>query len=336
MAEIAFEYFLAGIETARGTAQENPTRRILAPGMISPLRERWRPEEARGLLAEYYHSADVRRWSEFEAEGAADVTVLPLLLNAIVEGGVTSPTTPTDGVLTRLWTFEPTLDADTLESMTLYWGDPNVQVFRATYCMIDELSIEADATGGDGVMMTLSGQGQFPSKNTPTSVPSAHLAPLLIPAKTQVWIDTTSAIGTTAVTGRVLSASLTINSGIARKWVASGPDSTLDFATIGRGRRHAELSLRFEVPDTTQYDLFEAGTSLKVRVRFNGPEIESVGVGPTTYYYYIEADVYGPVESIEWGENETNRTLDITIFSEYDSAAGYDFAIRVQNDQASL
>lgn len=531
MAEIPFEYLLAGIESGgRGVAEDPPTHYLNLAGTVTPRKARYRPNEARGVLAEYTRSVDVRRWSDFEGEGGLDVYTLPLILNCIAKGGVSAPVHPVGGVVgildvianvadgetvtigadvyeldvintdstdntaggswnnvtdpltvdlagagyanvrgvigegdlirieneimkctaivgtdhtfsrgrsgtanaahadaediyisaapggpgappanflvglvatltptqfaaawedefivesteavamrvvtpgaglrrfeitataqqapltvaetlagagnawqtgvaTYLWNFEPTMDADDLEAMTLYWGDPNVQAFRAAFCMPDDLTISADASGTDGVTLSLSGQGNFPSKTAPSSVPSALSGPLMLPAAMQLWIDT-GTIGTTPIAGRVVSAEVKIPGGIARKWLAVGPAGGLDFGAIGRGKRHAELKLVLELPDLTQYDQWVAQTSLKARLRLNGPAIVSVGVGPTVHYYYAEVDIYGPFDGLEWGEFEgSNRTVELTILSEYDESAGYDWAMRVQNDRATL
>ena len=455
MSELAFEYLLAALESVRGTPETAPTHYLNLAGTIAPKKERYRPAYSDGTLAEYRRSVDIRRWCEWEAEGALDVYTLPLILNTLVAGGIdgsgataatltvdpdginnaldytainggprgnhiyvayidpqahnsplnvdvenggikvylaTGPSgditttaddikaaiaahpvastlvtvadsggddgsgvvtampgaylsggigadvvTPPDGVLTRLWTFEPTMTADDLDALTLWWGDPNVQVLRSGFCMPDELTISADASGTDGVTLSLSGQGLFPTKTAPVAVPAQLKAPLLTPGAMELWIDTTSAIGTTPITGRLVSAEVTIPLGGTRKWLAQGPSGDLGFSKLGRGKRHVELSLTLELPDVTQYDLWVAETVLKTRVRFNGPLIESVGAGPTDYYHFVEVDIYGPFDALDWGEHEgTNRTIELTTLSEYDDAAGYDWRVRVQSNRGTL
>jgi hypothetical protein len=341
MAELAFEYLLAGLEAAGylGTPIDPPTHYLNLAGTLTPQKAIYRPPESRGKLAEYYRSKTVRKWSAFEAEGGADVYILPLLLNALVKGGVDEPgDQPADAVLTQLWTFAPTMDDDDLLALTLYWGDPNVQAFQAAYGQIDTLTLSADASGTDGVSMSISGQGYFPSKTAPASVPTMVEAPLLAPGDMQLWIDSgASAIGTTEIVGRVVSAEVTIPSGIVRKWLAAGPGGDLQFQRIGRQKRHAEMRLVLELTDTTQYDQWVADTALKARLRMNGSLIESVGAGPTSYYHYVEVDMYGKLQDPSWGEFEgTNRTLEMTLVSEYDSDAGCDFAVKVQSDQDEL
>jgi len=455
MAEIAFQRLLVALEATAGTPVNPPTRYLNMVGTVTPRKARYRPDESRGVLAEYFRSADMRKWSEWEAEGPLDVYTLPLLLNTLVAGGIdgsgatdaemttsltganndivwtavdggpqgnaisiqyinpaanSSPldvdvagsgkaikiylatdvggaitstaddlkaavaahpvasllvagvdaggddgsgvvtamaatyltggagadvTQPPSAVLSHIWTFIPTMNADDLQAMTLYWGDPNVQAFQAAYCMPDEVTVTADASGTDGVTLSLSGQGQFPAKTAPSSDPAMLAAPMLLPTAMQLWIDAVT-IGTTPVTGRVVSAEVTLPSGVTRKWLAAGPTSTLGFSAVGRGKRHMEMKLVLELPDMTQYDQWEAGTSLKTRLRLNGPAIETVA-GPLTYYHYSEFDIYGPVDGLDWGENEgSNRTVELTILSEYDTTAEYDWCWRVQTDRNAL
>lgn len=446
--EIPFEYLLAAIESTRGTPETDATRYLNLRGTLSPRKARYRPAEARGLLAEYYRSVDIRKWSEWEAEGPCDLYTLPLLLNTIVCGGVpgagsaaasvvidptgadnaleweavddgtagnqisveyidpdviNSPfeldlagnavrvylqtdgsgdiltiaddisaavalhpaisllvtavdsgvddgsglvtvmpqthlaggesdyvTIPGGGTLSRLWEFTPTMDADDLEAMTLWWGDPNIQPFRSGFCMPDELTITADASSDEGVMLSINGQGLFPSKTAPGVVPSFLTGPILLPSNMSLTIDTAT-IGSTGVTGRVVSAEITIPSAVTRKWLAQGATGTLGFSSIGRGLRHAELKLVLEVPDTTQYDQWVAATTLKTRLRLNGPLIEA------GFYHYLEFDIYGPFDSAEWGENQdSNRTLELTILSEYNDTATHDCCVRLQTDREAL
>ncbi len=327
--ELAFEYLLAALEDPRGTAATSPTHYLSLSGKVTPKKERYRPSESRGMLAEYYRSMDVRRWSEFEAEGGLDVYTLPVLLNTLVKGGVSTPSTPSGATLARLWTFEPTMTSDDLLALTLWSGDPNVQAFRSVFCMPDELTISADASGTEGVTLSIKGQGQFPTKNVPGSVPSVVVAPLLVPGAMEVWIDAAT-IGTTAVAGRVASAEVTIPLGGTRKWLAAGPAGGLNFQSLGRAKRHAELKLVCEVPDLAQYDQWVAETTLKVRVRFNGPAIED------GFYHFCEVDAYGPFDGLDWAENEGSRTVELTLLSEYNATAGHDWCMRVQNDRATL
>lgn len=333
MAELAFENLLMALESTRGTAVDPPTHYLNMAGTVTPRQARYRPDESRGSLVANYRSKTVRRWSELSAEGPLDNAVLPLLACMALDGSVT-PTTPGGGTNSRDWAFVPTITADDIDAATLYWGDPNVQAFKAAYMMLDELRIRSSTDGTDGVTMAIAGQGQFPSKDAPDSLPSQITGPLFVPGEMQLWIDTSSGIGTTPVTERFVSTDITIPTGVTRKWLASGAGASLNFTSTGRTKRAATLRLVLELPDTTEYDIFAGSsgdTTAKVRVRFNGPIIESA------LRHQVTFDIYGPLEFDSWGEHAgSNRTIALTVTSQYDSGLGADFQLVVRNDRSSL
>jgi len=334
--ELAFESLSAALESTRGTLITPPTRRFNMGGVMTPMQEKYNPPDQLGTLEEFYRSVIVRNWAEWEASGAVDVTAMPFILNMAVKA-VTSPATPTNGVLTRLWTFVPTLTADDLKSATVYWGDNvNALLFQGKYAMLDTMEITADASGTDGVMIDLAGHAQFPVHlGANPALPAIVVGPALIPAAMQLWIDTgVTAIGTTAVTGRVVSASVSVPTQVTYKYVATGPGGSITYDHIGRARRHIEAKIQFELADATQYDLFAAHTTCKTRIRFNGDLIESV---TPDYYNYLQFDIYGPMSEPSWGDLEgTNRTVEFTIISEYNSTLGASWAAYVQNTLTAL
>jgi hypothetical protein len=332
-AELPFEYFALALEATRGTAVTPPTHYLNMAGMITPEDEWYTPDESRGTLASAYRSRRVRQSAGWSADGPLDVNALPVLANMFVKA-VTAPTTPTNGILTRLWTFVPTMTSDDLKSATLFWGDPNAQIFRAAYAMGDTLTISSDASGTDGATMSASGYAQFPTKVSAPTLPAQANGEIVVGGRMQVWLDTSSAIGTTAVTGRVVSATHSIPAGTVRKWLANGPTGNLDFTRVGRTKRRITTTVVMELADMTQYDLYTGDSVAKLRVRHNGPLIESV---TPDYYYYVEVDTYGRMRLTNWGDLEgANRTVEFTIDSEYDTTLGADFALRVQNTRTTL
>lgn len=329
MAELAFEYLLAVLEATKGTPVNPPTYYLNMAGTIKPAQNVARPDESRGTLAAYHRSQVVKQWSEWNAQGPLDIYTVNLLAQMGVKGGVT-PTTP-GGTAPRLWTYTPTMTADDLKAATLYWGDPNVQAWQTAYNMVDSIKIMADAAAGGLVTLQASGRGRFPAKTAPASLPTMTIAPLLSATEMELWIDPTSAIGTTAITGRVLAAEVTINSGVTYKWLAAGTTGGQTFQSHGRKKRWAELKLRLELPDMTQYDQWAAHTSLKTRLKINGAVIE------TSYRHYVQFDIYGPFTALDWGELEgSNRVVELTILSEYASSPATDFSLVLQNDKAAI
>lgn len=333
--ELAFEAIYAALEATRGTAVDPPTRWLPFTGTLTPMRARYVPEETTGVLAARRRSKATRRWSELDANGPVDVAAMPFLMNMVM-GAVTSPSTPGGGTNSRLWTFPRVMTSDTLKAATMYFGDPNIQQFQAAYMMATEYKITGDASTEDGgVENSLKATGRFPAKDAANSLPSQSLSDLLIPGMAQVWIDTSSAIGTTEFTGGELTGfDLTVPTGVVPKWAAAGVTAGLDFARIGREKVSPSQVLTFEMPNTTIYDMFgsnDGDTIAKVRVRVNGGIIEG------SLRYYVQWDMYAPLEELSWTEiQNTNRGMQLTMNGQYDSTAATDLTIYVQNTLTAL
>lgn len=334
--EIAFETLYYVQESTRGTAVNTPTHRLPMTGVITPWEEWYEPDEDTGHLAEKTRASQVRKGTKFELEGALDPWYLPLWLENVLKSGI-SPTTPGGGTNSRLWTYTPLMTADSgtgaIKSATLHWGDPNVQYFRSAYNFADEITISADSAGTDGATIKVTGEGQPESKTSPAATPAMLTSiPILLPGKQQIWLDSSSSIGTTELTdARLISSEIVIPSGVTRKYNANGATATLGFTGIGRKKRRPEAKIRLEVPDTTQYDLYAAGTSIKLRVRINGALIEG------SLYNYVEWDIYGPLRNPTWGDLEgSNRTLEFTVPGVYDSTLGADVSVKCQSTRTSL
>ncbi len=325
MAEIAFERMALVPETVRGTAVTPPTKNLNIAGVITPMEEEYAPNDHLGTYEEVYRTAVMRRWAEWGGDGDVDIYVAPQIMEMVVKGAVT-PTTPTNGVLTRLGTYVPTISADNLDTATLYWGDPNIRMWQGGFGTIDTLEITSDSGGTEAVKWSMSGRTEMLVDLAAPTLPAVSMGPLLVPGNTQVWIDS-GTIGTTLITNRVVSVTHSIPVGWAYKFPA-GQTGIPTYTRLGRTKRRIETRIVFEVPDMTQWDMYEAETALKVRVRHNGPLIESV---TPDYYHYLEVDTYGPFRFGSWGEYEgTNRTMELIVRSVYDSGLGAGFSVKVQ------
>lgn len=334
MAEIAFESLYAALEATRGTAVDPPTRFLNLEGMIRPRRARWAPNENRGILAARSRSIATRQFSELDGKGPLDPQSCPFLWNTTLKA-VTSPAIPGGGTNSRLWTFARQMTSDDLKAMTVYGGDPGIQQFQSAYHLATEYKIMADAGTEDGVMQNYKSVGAFPAKDPANSLPAIAVGPLLIPGMMQVWLDSSSAIGTTELTaGELVAVELTVPTGVTQKWAAAGATAGRTHARIGRAKTSPSQVLTFEIPNMTIYDLFgssDGDTIAKVRVRINGPIIES------TLRYYVQWDMYAPLEELEWTEIQTtNRGMQLTMNAEYDSSSATDLTMYVQNILTAL
>jgi len=338
MAEITFESLRLALETTRGTAITTPTHLLNYEGSINPMRSRYRPKEKRGTRALNYRHVDTRSGSEWEAEGDLDSVLAPLLFNMAV-APLTTPATPSGATTARLWAHVGALTADDIKSGTLWFGDPNLtNQLRSAFATIDELVVENDATNEEVATVSIKGFAGKPTKVTApaaTSVPTGYTYPGQL---MQVWIDTSSAIGTTEISdARLLSVKHTIKTGAKAKYAARGPAHDLSLSRIGREQIVAlTTELTFEFLDFNQYDQWDAGDILKCRVRHNGALIETTAT-PTDLYHYVEFDTYGPFTEPEWGDNEgVNRTIKLIIEGQVDATLGSDIRVACQNNRTTL
>ena len=334
---IAFENFYLGLEETRGTAVA-ATHRIVTPGLLTPDRDPYRPEDVNGLLASRSRIAVIREETAWTADGAADAGILPIWLNMAVAAQDT-PTTPTDAVLSRLWAFLPSMTADNIETATLYWNAGGNQTFRAPFCGIDSLTFTADTGSSDASQISISGMGNALEKVADVTPIAAISGSMFQPRRMDMWLDTgATAIGTTAVTGaKLVSAEHVINTGVTYKPNATGPANTLGHSRLGRDRseRGMVTTITVEFDDDDLYDLWKVQTHAKVRIRHYGSLIETEAA--TDFYNYVEFDTYGPLDELGWDEHMgSNRTATFVIHSHYDPTDARDFAVRVQNTRTAL
>lgn len=335
MAEISFEYLALALEATRFTAVTPPTHYLNLKGMIVPKKSKYAPDENRGILAARPRSITTRKWAEWDASGGLDAKVLPVFANMMVQV-VTAPTTPAGAILSRLWTFTRAMTTNTLKTATFYGGDPAVQIFQGAGAIAKEMSINADGSGTAGTTFDISGVANFPTKVSAPSLPAQIIGGLIVPLDVQLWLDTTSAIGTTAITGRVVAASHTIPSGLQEKFLVTGPAGSRTYGRVGVAKTTPTTTITLELLDTAQYDLFQNDTAVKLRVRHNGVLIETTA-GPVDWYEYVEVDGYGTLSELAWEELEgTNRTVSFTLEHEYLPAIASDLLLKVQNDKTSL
>ena len=335
--KIYLETFQAALEATRGTGIAAPTHIFpMISGTLTPKIAEFKPIESAGIMTKQFRHTVTRNWGEFELEVPADTAYMPFLLNALVVP-LTSPATPAGATLARLWAHVPNQTADNIKTLTAWFGDTNVQMWLSDFAVMESISFTNDASSEEGATVSLNGYGNFPSKvASPTPAARITAGKLLPGMAMSLFLDTSSAIGTTAITGRLISATHDLGTGVGSgelKFLAQGEATTFDYSAISRNAEAVQLvtTITMEVIDMAQYDLFVANTDVKCRVRHNGALIES------GFYHYIEFDTYGPLRELEWGEHATgNRTVTFTIESQYDATLAAPFRVAVQSIQTAL
>lgn len=271
-------------------------------------------------------------------------TVAPAITITPVGGGsgasATAQIAP-QATLAKYWDFARVINADTIKTSTFYWGDPNQRMFQAAFGVLDSLTFGGDASGTDGSTMSVSGHGNFPTDLAAPAIPAAVLSPLIIPGKMQIWLDSyndanaTTGWGGTEVTGRIVSATHTLQSGATYKFVSTGPAGTITYTRIGRQRTHPETKFVVEFVDQNEWTKYKDHDVVRAKVRHNGPKIETVS--STDFYNFVEVYAYGKLDLDSWGELEgTNRTLEFTIQHEVEPLWNTDLRVGVQSTRSAL
>lgn len=331
--EIMGEVLLGVLEAARGTPLA-PTHKLnVATGqLLVPRKTVHNVASVTGTRAEYTTSRTIYEDSQLQPAGTLDLRQAQWWANLYAGAGVI--TTPGGGVLSRLHTHAPGMTADSQKSACFYSGDPDVQVWRAPYHMLDEYKITFDAAADEAAQFSATTVGQPWEPVADPTVPASVEPWPAYAMNADLWIDSGGdAIGTTHITGRLVKGEARIPRKRSRKRHANGAAAARTFDATGMGVDHAELDLTFEVYDLDQIDLFTDEDATKIRLRLNGDLIEGA------LYAYWQVDIYGTMQDLAWDTYmDTNRVVTFTIPSTYNAdavAAGWDWRVLIQNDRTA-
>ena len=333
--QIPFEYMALAIEGTSGTAEATPDVYMNLMGTLLPQRERFAPDLSSGVLAERMQSVVTREYGQWTATGPVDADVLPYFLEMFVDGNVTAsqPGTAAD---TYQWVFAPQQSSSDIQTATIFFGDPNkTSVQRGAYGFIDTFRFSLDASGTDGVTIDLGGMTQMPTKFAAPTMPSQAFDELIPAITTAVFLDTSSAIGTTELTAILVSAEFDFNVGINPVYLATGEGGSRSYTRTSRSKQSVTARITLTFNDYTQWDIAAADTDVKLRVVTHGSLIENDA--GTDYYNGFQFDVYGPLHITDYGDLDgAERTITFEVQSEYDTTAGTDYSITVTNELDAL
>lgn len=332
--KIPFTYLAGAVEATKGTPVTPPTFYTNLAGELVPKFEYMRPDESAGVRARFTRKKAIRNWGEFSANGPLDAQVFFTFASMAVRGNVT-PSTPTSATLSRLWEFVPLMTSDNWKTATVFFGDPSLtNVLRGAYGFLKSLSVSQSAR--EGVTLTVSGESYLPTKVVAPTMPSQLFGSLVAGVNTALYLDTSSAIGTTLISSRLVSSEWSYDTGREARWLSQGPAGNKAFTDVVGAKSGVDLTFVLTMPDYTQYDLAAAGGQVvKARVRHHGDLIESGG--GTDFYQYVEFDVYGVLEFTGFTDLQgAEKGAQFKIESQLDATLGADFRVAVQNTQAAL
>lgn len=251
------------------------------------------------------------------------------LQRALLNG--TSPLTGVSpgGSTTTVYDYATVRDltSDSQKVWTIFQGDPNAQSFIAPDVSIESVTIKGDATANDGVVqLDVSGwSGAVDDIASPT-YPSKTTSSLLAAAHAAIYVDSTSAIGTTEYTDYLTTYEVMIPSGRVPKKVAQGAGAELGPTRRGvDGTTTPTMKPSFEWNPTLRA-LARNQTQVKVRLVLSGVFIETAA--SVDYYESITIDMYGILELDSTGDNAgTNETRTYLLEGEVNSAIASDVRV---------
>ena len=267
-------------EATRGTAVVTAMDQLFGRMTLTPTLNLYMPDdEERNSLALLHRRSEVGQQAALKYEGSLTFEQVINLLamgiqGATADAGTGLITTPTGGINTRDWTYEPTLTALMApNSYTIQYGD-NQQAYQCAFVMASEL--EFVYAMGEPVMVSAELFGRYPSKVSFGASPTILTLEDAISQKTKIYADTTWAgLGTTQISDTLIAATVRIPTGIGPTRYADG---SLDFSGYTEQKWAAEVDLTFKhnTSGVAEYDKYAAvgGTLTFIRLETTGALIE--------------------------------------------------------------
>lgn len=273
----------AKIEAARGTAETTMTRWLVYPnGRLT-----WTYEAEEGITPETlrsFHATDADNISvgisrsriNLETYVAYDEIIW--YLNCAMDGSNLTGSAIGSTPESYTYTLTPSSATDDLSTFTLKAGDPSV-CYKFDRCVINRITMRANpAMGGDQYWMaSMEIVARFRGTSSFDS-PSDITRKKAIAKGTKLYIDASGGtIGTTQITGRLRSVSLTIDNQIEEKIFMENTDYTYD--DFARGEQLITWDMALEHSSDDQAAIARAGTVQKIRILKTG---DTIGATPTT------------------------------------------------------
>jgi hypothetical protein len=279
-----------------------------------------------------------REWATSDVSGLPNYCELQYPLSSLM--GTAVITTPPDGALTRDWVFNIQHNRQgTIKTFTVEQGDVDANTAeRAAYCFFNALDMSFSREGGTDLGGQMMGQivdygFTLTDPLTVTGLPQVPIQP----NEVNVYLDLDSGdIGTTQWVD-----AFTIGWSIGDRWnvgyplnrskpsfdrhFATKPDPTMTFS-VANNPAGREL-----------IDYFRSRQTIFIRIDALGPLIESVGAGPTDYFYMYQQDMAVQL-SAAFSPADINglATLDWTGRIVYDPTWDKALTAKIRNNQTAL
>lgn len=261
-------------ETTRGTPVVTGMDLLLGRLTMTPTLTLYTPEdEERNSLALLHRRSIVGQQAALKYDGSVSFEQIINFLAMGLIGGVT-PTIPGGGVLSRDWTFEPTLIALAApDAFTFQYGD-NQQAYQTVFAMASQL--EFTYAIGEPVVLSAELFGRFPTKVTFGAAPTTVTIEDAISQKTVLTSAATWAgIPGAVVSNTLISAVIRIPTGMTPVRFADG---LLEFSDFHEQKWAADVELvfRHNASGVAEYDKYTDDGHRFFRLETTGTLIEGV------------------------------------------------------------
>lgn len=283
--------------------------------------------EERNSLSLEHRQIEVAKQSQFVYRGSITFEQILFLLDMGVKGSV-SPSTPTNGVLTRDWTYTPNNSSlNVPETYTIEYFD-NQQEYEFGHGIVEQMALNFPMGEVGNVQATLFGQGT--AKATKTAALSDPTVEDVVSQKGKIYIDTSWAnLGNTQKSGLLANSSIAFTTGFAPVPLADG---STDFSTYAERKRALDvtMTLRHNSDGVAQFDNYAAATGIFVRLEWTGSEIEQV---TPTYDKLLRVDMALRFKNPPrfFGDHEGLNTIEMNARTFKDPTSGNDFSFFVRN-----
>jgi hypothetical protein len=283
-----------------------------------------------------YHGSELLAQGPYDVTYNADATYQQILylLEGIIEPATI--TTPTNGVLTRLWTYDPPwTSAPGQRVYTLEFGDDLI-AYTIDTCYLESMQMTLGLAAPVKVSSTFKGFNRTEeAKTAALTVPTTET--MISGMATLYMEDTGAAISgaaPTEIADVLIDGQLTINSGLKAERRLNGD---LGLAVIAQDRRQMiEFTGTAELNSDSDAwaGLLDANTKKFFKLQVQGSLIESV---TPDYFQKFEVMWCGRFRSFDpFGELAGINTVPFSTNSEFDSTWGKEALVRVQTTVTTL
>lgn len=263
---------------------------------------------------------------------------LPYWLQGIIKGSVAGAG---DGGAPVAYTyaFTPTAATDDLQSFRLEFGETG-NPYEMGQVMFRQATLRMDSDNDQEPGWMIDGDmiGRDLTTSTFTGALGDRTTEVILARGTKIYIDSTGGtIGTTQKLGSLISASITIQTGVHYK--AFAEDVTLVAANkVGRSYRLLDAQFTFEFDSDIEFANYRSAAAAVpvqrlIRMEQSGP-VQIHGAAAT--FKRLRIDMYGYWNSWSRADREGNLTATFGLAAFYDATATKAFTIEVVNALATL